>query len=110
VSQYMVVDNEAEVAVGPFETQEAAKAFFIERAQAEEWGDVCDLIEATGSPFVSSFRQDGLVLIDFDPVSTITDEDPNGHCEANEAEHWRDGDECGMCGGRWVMPGDEPAI
>ena len=100
MAQFVVVDNENEVAVGPFSSEDEAKTFFIERAHYEEWDDVCDLIAKTGSPFVSSFRQDGLVLVDFarpeEPANT-------GHCEAENAEHWQDGSECGMCGGAWVF-------
>lgn len=28
----------------------------------------------------------------------------DGWCESVDAEHWRDGDVCGMCGGAWVLP------
>lgn len=29
---------------------------------------------------------------------------PDGRCESEYAEHWRDHDVCGMCGGAWVFP------
>jgi hypothetical protein len=59
---FVVVDNENGAVVGPFSTKEEATTYFTRLAQAEGWGDVCDLIESTGSPFVEDTWQDGLAL------------------------------------------------
>ena len=66
-NQFVVVDRENEVVVGPFATSEEATIYFTRLAQSEEWGDVCELIKETGSPFIETMWGDGLYLAKVEP-------------------------------------------
>lgn len=57
----IVVDLENQSAVGPFDSDEEAKAYFIKLANDEGWGDVIELINRTGSPFVNDSQDRGQV-------------------------------------------------
>lgn len=50
-SKYVVIDLDNGAAVGPFDSEEEAAAYFIEMARSEEWTEVVSLIDRTGSPF-----------------------------------------------------------
>lgn len=52
MTKFVVTDPDSGETVGPFETEEAAKTYFIDLANAEGWADVLELIEKTGRPFV----------------------------------------------------------
>lgn len=62
--KWVVVDNENEQAVGPFDTKEEAKKYFIALAKYEGWGDVCELIAESGSPFGHGPQELTIMMID----------------------------------------------
>ena len=76
---FVVVDTDNYDVVGPFESKEKAKQYFIALAQYEGWGDVCNLIDKTGSPFLNdqawpgvaapTQSSDGLVCTEMSPPS-----------------------------------------
>jgi hypothetical protein len=71
---FVVVDTDTHDVVGPFESAAEAKKYFLALAQYEEWGDVCKLIDKTGSPFLNDQEgagafMDGLVVIEVSPPS-----------------------------------------
>jgi hypothetical protein len=70
---FVVVDSENGVAVGTFATKEEATTYFTRLAQAEEWGDVCKLIDETGSPFLSDAWPDYSGLVLYEVLAPIAD-------------------------------------
>lgn len=48
---FVVIDADSGEVVGPFESVEQAKNYFILMAQSEGWADVLELVEKTGKPF-----------------------------------------------------------
>jgi hypothetical protein len=60
---FIVVDLENEEAVGPFDSEDEAKAYFVQLSHEEGWYDVEDLIFTTGSPFGTTPQGEGLALM-----------------------------------------------
>lgn len=58
---FVVVDPDSGDIVGPFDSKEEAKAYFIELATQEGWPDVLELVQKTGKPFTEV--GDGFVFI-----------------------------------------------
>lgn len=59
--KYIVVDPDSDQFVGPFDSKEEAKAYFIALAMQEGWADTLELIEKTGKPFTE--KADPFVFI-----------------------------------------------
>jgi hypothetical protein len=70
MTKYVVVDHENGGTVGPFDSEEEAKAYFIALAVQEEWGSTVELIEKTGSPFGSDGYGSGLTCEWLDEPAT----------------------------------------
>lgn len=79
--KFVVTDPDSGEVVGPFDSKDEAKAYFIAMANQEGWPDVLELVEKTGKPFVEDgdefvfiqSRSENLVL---SPMTT-----PNGLTE-----------------------------
>jgi hypothetical protein len=76
MAKFVVVDAENESAIGPFDSKDEAKAYFVKMSHDEDWLDVVDLIERTGSPFVNNIEDRnsasgmlGLILVELDEPS-----------------------------------------
>ena len=69
---FVVVDLENEEAVGPFDSEDEAKAYFVQLSHEEGWYDVEDLIFTTGSPFGSTPSGDGLALMKMSAPNEVT--------------------------------------